>query len=317
MAEKQDPERIRLRDICRQVITAQVGKHGSIPEFFRTLAPQALPLRINEKDLYKIRSNQEPLPSYKKLVRLVQLFEEAGVIDPSAAPRSGMLSAIDSLSRTSQPPEDFLERLPVNLLCFRNSYLTPHAINVSYIEISREGTTVHYNEIRVGTLADRLQNSEIRGTVVHREGKYFVLGLNEFRTRSGVQPVEKAHSDILVLTTLEQLPDPLLVFTGLHLGVTPAENNRFPMRPFSAPVFMIETALDRESAQSKSLIRNYGAGELAGLQADIATDALLAARFSGYAVAAALRPGLDEDYGLIVSAPDMGNPPIDKPDDHS
>jgi hypothetical protein len=89
------------------------------------------------------------------------------------------------------------------------------------------------------------------------------------------------------------------------------------MRPFSAPVFMIETALDRESAQSKSLIRNYGAGELAGLQADIATDALLAARFSSYAVAAALRPGLDEDYGLIVSTPDMGNPPIDKPDDHS
>ncbi|MGD2140247.1 MAG: hypothetical protein PVH25_07635 [Burkholderiales bacterium] len=311
MAEKQDPERVRLRDICRQVITAQVGKYGSIPEFFRTLAPRALPLRINEKDLYKVRSNQEPLPSYKKLVRLVQLFEEAGVIDPAAAPRSGMLSAIDSLSRISQPPQDFLERLPVNLLCFRNSYLTPHAINVSYIEISREGTTVHYNEIRVGTLADRLQNSEIRGTVVHREGKYFVLGLNEFRTRSGAQPEEEAHSDILVLTTLEQLPDPLLVFAGLHLGVTPAENNRFPMRPFSAPVFMIQTTLDRESARSKSLIRNYGASELATLQNDIAADAALAARFSDYAVAAMLKPCLEEDYGLIVSAPVI-SPPQDK-----
>jgi len=305
MAEQQDPERIRLRDVCRQVIAAQVSIHGSIPEFFRTLAPRALPLRINEKDLYKIRSNQEPLPSYKKLVRLVQLFEEAGVMDPSAAPRSGMLSAIDSLSRISQPPNEFLSRLPVNLLCFRNSYLTPQAINVSYIEISREGTTVHYNEIRIGTLADRLQNSEIRGTVVHREGKFFVLGLNEFRTRSGAQPLEEAHSDILVLTTLEQLPDALMVFVGLHLGVTPAENNRYPMHPFSAPVFMIETALDREAARSKSLIRNYGAGELADLQNDLTADAALAERFGRYAVAEALRPEIDEDYGLMISMPDQ------------
>lgn len=308
MAEQQDPERIRLRDICRQVIAAQVSKHGSIPEFFRTLATRALPLRINEKDLYKIRSNQEPLPSYKKLVRLVQLFEEAGVMDPSAAPRSGMLAAIDSLSRISQPPDEFLSCLPVNLLCFRNSYLTPHAINVSYIEISREGTTVHYNEVRVGTLADRLQNSEIRGTVVHREGKYFVLGLNEFRTRSGAQPVEEAHSDILVLTTLEQMPDPLMVFTGLHLGVTPAENHRYPMHPFSAPVFMIETTLDRETAQSKSLIRNYGAGELADLRRDLSADTALARRFSEYAVAESLRPRLDEDYGLIISTPALDTP---------
>lgn len=308
MAEQQDPERIRLRDICRQVIAAQVSKHGSIPEFFRTLAKRALPLRINEKDLYKVRSNQEPLPSYKKLVRLVQLFEEAGIMDPSAAPRSGMLTAIDSLSRISQPPQAFLDHLPVNLLCFRNSYLSPHAINVSYIEISREGTTVHYNEVRVGTLADRLQNSEIQGTVVHREGKYFVLGLNEFRTRSGAQPTEEAHSDILVLTTLERLPDQLMVFTGLHLGVTPAENNRYPMRPFSAPVFMIETALGRESAQSKSLIRNYGAGELTALQRDLAADTALAERFGKYAVTDALRPGLDEDYGLIISTPLISTP---------
>ena len=219
-----------------------------------------------------------------------------------------MLAAIDSLSRISQPPDEFLSCLPVNLLCFRNSYLTPHAINVSYIEISREGTTVHYNEVRVGTLADRLQNSEIRGTVVHREGKYFVLGLNEFRTRSGAQPVEEAHSDILVLTTLEQMPDPLMVFTGLHLGVTPAENHRYPMHPFSAPVFMIETTLDRETAQSKSLIRNYGAGELADLRRDLSADTALARRFSEYAVAESLRPRLDEDYGLIISTPALDTP---------
>ena len=131
MAQSYDPERQRLRDLCRQVIATQLARHGSIPEFFRTLAKRALPLRINEKDLYKVRSDTAPALSYKKLTRLAQLFEEAGLLAQPPAGQDDLLSAIDALSRIRLPPESFVRALPKRLLCFRRSYLAPDALNVS------------------------------------------------------------------------------------------------------------------------------------------------------------------------------------------
>jgi hypothetical protein len=292
MAQQYDPERLRLRDLCREVIAEQLPRHGSMPELFRSLAKQALPLRVTEKDLYKVRSETGPALSYKKLTRMQQLFEEAGLLAERPAQRDGMLSAIDSLSRVRTPAESFLRTLPKRLLCFRRSYLSPDAINVSFIEITRDGPVIHYHERRVGTLADRLQQSEVRGTLVQRDDKYYVLGLNEFRTRAGLAGTEAAHSDILVLSILEQVRDELLVFSGLHLGVTPADNAEHPLRPFASPVFMIETALGRDDAQAGSLVRNYASSESGKLERDLSCDAALAGRFRRYA-----------GYGLMIAPP--------------
>jgi hypothetical protein len=303
MAQQYDPERLRLRDLCREIIAEQLPRHGSMPELFRTLAKQALPLRVTEKDLYKVRSETAPALSYKKLTRMKQLFEEAGLLAERPAQRDGMLSAIDSLSKVRAPAEAFLRTLPKRLLCFRRSYLSPDAINVSHVEISRDGPVIHYHERRVGTLADRLQQSEVRGTLVQRDERYYVLGLNEFRTRAGLAGTEDARSDILILSILEQVSDDLLVFSGLHLGVTPVDNTEHPLRPFASPVFMIETALGRDDAQAASLVRNYAGDETSKLARDLSCDAPLAERFRRYAVSALLQPVLDERYGLMIAPP--------------
>ena len=301
MAQQYDPERLRLRDLCREVIAEQMKRHGSVPEFFRSLAKPALPLRINEKDFYKVRSDTAPPLSYKKLTRLKQLFEEAGLLGERTGQRNGLLSAIDSLSKVRTPPETFMRVLPKRLLCFRRSYLTTRAVNVSFIEISRDGPVIQYHESRVGTLADKLQNSEIRGTLVHRDGKYYVLGLNEFRTQAGLASSEQAQSDILVLSILEAVDDTVWVFSGLHLGVTPADNAAHPQRPFASPVFMIETALSRDAAQAGSLIRNYAERETGKLEENLGRDGELAARFRRYGVMELLCPRIDEDFGLLIA----------------
>lgn len=301
MAQQYDPERLRLRDLCKEVIAEQLKRHGSMPEFFRTLAKPALPLRINEKDFYKVRSKTAPPLSYKKLTRLKQLFEEAGLLADRAVRRDELLSAIDSLSKIRTPPETFLRALPKRLLCFRRSYLTTNAVNVSFIEITRDGPVIQYHESRVGTLADRLQHSEIRGTLVLRDGKYYVLGLNEFRTQAGLANSKHAQSDIFVLSILEAVDDTLWVFSGLHLGVTPADNPGHSLRPFASPVFMIETALDRDAAQTSSLIRNYADSDLTKLEKDLSRDPELAARFRKFAVMTLLRPQIDDGFGLLIA----------------
>ncbi|MEX0957814.1 MAG: hypothetical protein WDZ63_00850 [Burkholderiales bacterium] len=300
MTQPYDPERLRLRNLCRQVIAEQLKVHGSMPEFFRTLKSQAQPLRIIEKDFYKVRSDSEML-SYRKLTRLAQLFEEAGLLPDAPAQKSEMLAAIDNLSRIAPPPEQFLRGLPRRMLCFRRSYLSENAINVSFVEITRDDQVIHYNETRVGTLADRLQNSEVRGTLVHRNGKVYVLGLNEFRTQAGIDRTEEAHSDILVLSILDPVPDSIWVFSGLHLGVTPADSVSHPLVPYASVVFMIETALSRDAAKAHSLVRNYAQAAASALDEALACDREVQSRFRRHEVAKAVSGRVDDAYGLLLA----------------
>jgi hypothetical protein len=299
MSQQYDPERLRLRDLCRQVIAEQLRVHGSMPEFFRTLKARAQDLRIIEKDFYKVRSDSGLL-SYRKLTRLAQLFEEAGLLPDAPAQKNEMLAAIDSLSKISPPPETFLRGLPRRMLCFRRSYLTPNAINVSFVEITRDDLVIHYDETRVGTLADRLQNSQVKGTLVHRDGKVYVLGLNEFRTQAGIDRREESRSDILVLSILDPVPDSIWVYSGLHLGVTPGDNAAHPLRPYASPVFMIETALTRDAAKAHSLVRNYADAAQPSLENDLACDPELLGRFRRYRVAEAISGSVDKVYGLLL-----------------
>lgn len=294
---------LRLRtSVLEAMARARDQYHGRVSDFIVATAAQAARDGLTKDDFYRA-TNADSIDklSGSKLSRMQALLERLGLAFPHGEPGSELQRAVFALSRTSQPAEAFRRALPRSYLCLRRSYLNVGQINVSFVEMLAEDTTIHYRETRAGSLGAASQRAVLEGTILYPDplaDLYYVIGLNQFRTNFAVEEATSVRANMVSLSILRRLnADTYEGFHGIHAGVTPDNNPDFPSAPYAAKLLLIETGMTLAAAARAGLVQSHAATQfpnLAGIGA--AERQLLKRHFDPTRLA----NDADPTYGLLI-----------------
>lgn len=241
---------------------------GRLSRFLVHIDTAAQRAGLTKDDFYRAaRAETVDQLSLSKLSRLQEVLERAGLVDALPEEGSELQRAILALSRITRTPERFRRALPRALFCLRRSYLVPGDVNVSYVEITAEDTTLRYRETRAGSLGAASQRAVLTGTILHHDDLddvYYVIGLNEYRTSFAVEEATSVHANLVSLSILRQRdPESFDAFDGVHMGVLPDNNPAHPSAPYAARVVLFATGMTLAEAARAGLIQNHPADALA------------------------------------------------------
>ncbi len=258
---------------------------------------------LTKDDFYRA-AREETLEqlSASKLSRLLTVLESAGFVEGQPDTSSGLQRAIGALSHVTRAPERFRRALPRSMFCLRRSYLAPHQVNVSFVEMTADDLTLRYRETRAGSLGAASQRAVLEGTILHHDDLddvYYVIGLTEYRTSFAVEEATSVHANLVVLSILRQCdPSSFAAFRGIHLGVLPENNPRHHAAPYAARLLMIETARTLAQAAQAGLIQNHPVASVDAHPGWTAAERRLLRRHSIEAVSNEPEP----DYGLLIAS---------------
>ncbi len=260
--DKSERAALLRRSVHDALARARDRFDGRLSRFLLEVEVQADRAGLTKDDFYRAaRADTVDQLSLSKLSRLQEVLEGAGLVESLPDEGSELQRAILALSRITRTPEKFRRSLPQTLFCLRRSYLTPGDVNVSFVEISAEDTTIRYRETRAGSLGAASQRAVLTGTILHHDDLddvYYVIGLNEYRTSFAVEEATSVHANLVALSILRQRdPGSFDVFDGIHIGVMPDNNPDHPSAPYAARVVLIGTTMTLQEAARAGLIQNH------------------------------------------------------------